>query len=77
MSKLAVGSQLGLGLENLTATKMNYLLSQDASHENCKFVQLDHQIIVIGWAYIYCQVRKTIHGKSWLFPHIYFAVWNS
>ena len=55
MSELGVGLESGSGLEILTATEMNYhLLSQGSSDENCKLMQLDLQIIVIGWAYIDC-----------------------
>ena len=49
MSELGVGLESGLGLENLTATEMNYhLSSQGASDEKCKFMPLYPQIIVIG-----------------------------
>ena len=49
MSELDVDLESGLGMENLTATEINYhLQSQGASDENYKFMKLDLQIIVIG-----------------------------
>ena len=54
--------------------------SQGACDENCKFMQLDLQIIVtdlqiivIGWAWRDCQIRRPTQKES---PHRYFAVWN-
>ena len=48
MMPCQLGLESGLGLENRTATEMNYLESQGASDENCKSMQLDLLIIVIG-----------------------------
>ena len=49
MMPCQLGLEPGLGLGNLTATEMNYhLSSQGASDENCKSMQLDLQIMVIG-----------------------------
>ena len=77
MSEVAVGLESGLGLENLTGTEINYhLYSQGAFDENCKFMQLDLQIIVIWWVYIDYQIRRPIQ-KELIVPHIYFAVRNS
>ena len=49
MMPCQLGLESGLGLENRTATEMNYHLeSQGASDENCKSMQLDLLITVIG-----------------------------